>query len=269
MTGPIHPHRWHPSGDAIPRECGIYILHGIGEHGGRYHRLATMLTELGYEVASHDHPGHGKSAGKRGVIDHDDALVDAAIAQFRQFEQETGSIPILFGHSLGGLVATSMVLDRQLAVSGLILSAPAYAPIISTINKIKLKALKIVAPRFTQQLRYNAHLLTHDKEEQELGRNDPLNHRYKSAGLVDWIIRTGERVVGIAHSLRSPTLILIAGSDAVIDATQIQHFADDAGTENLTVHHYENYFHEILNETPERREKVMADIERWLIDLSV
>lgn len=226
-----------------------------------------MLNKLGYEVAAHDHPGHGKSLGKRGVINSDDALVDAAINQFQAFENETGATPILFGHSLGGLVATAMVLDKKVAVAGLILSAPAYSPFITTLNKLKLKLLKAVAPRFTQQLPYNAELLTQDEQEQEKGRTDPLNHRYKSAGIVEWIVRAGRRSIHSAGSLDVPALILIPGSDAVVDATQTQLFVDNAPTEKLTVIRYENYMHEMLNETPERRGRVLSDIERWLADL--
>lgn len=223
-----------------------------------------MLTELGYEVAAHDHPGHGKSLGKRGVIESDGALVDAAIEQFQAFEKETGATPILFGHSLGGLVATSMVLDKKIAVAGLILSAPAYAPFISTVNKLKLKLLNAVAPRFTQQLPYNAELLTQDEVEQEKGRTDPLNHRYKSARLVQWIVNAGRKSIDSANLLNVPTLMLIPSSDAVIDASQTQIFVDNAPADNLTVHHYDNYMHEILNETPERRERVLIDIQQWL-----
>jgi len=224
MTGTIHSHRWHASSDAAPRECGIYILHGIGEHAGRYERVASLFTSL-----------------------------------------ETGATPILFGHSLGGLVATSMVLDKHLAVSGLILSAPAYSPVISPFNKIRLKILKRLAPKFTQQLPYNAQNLTSDKQEQELGRNDPLNHNYKSAGIVEWIVRTGERMINSADTLQVPTLILIPGADAVIDSSQTKKFVEAAPTEHISVHYYEDYLHEVLNETLERREIALADIERWLV----
>lgn len=267
MTSTIYTHRWHPPSDTIPRNCGVYILHGIGEHAGRYQRLAELLTRLGYDVAAHDHPGHGKSSGKRGVINSDDALVDAAIDQFQAFAKETGSNPILFGHSLGGLVATSMVLDKHIDVTGLILSAPAYAPYITALNKVKLKLLKAIAPRFTQQLPYNAELLTHDEDEQERGRTDPLNHRYKSASIVEWIVSAGRRSILSASSLNVPTLMLIPGSDAVIDATQTQIFVNHAPSDKITAYYYENYMHEILNETPERRERVLIDIERWLADL--
>jgi len=266
MTGTIFSHRWHTTGELPRQNRGVYLLHGIGEHGGRYHRFASYLTSLGYEVAAHDHPGHGKSAGKRGVIFSDDELVDAAIEQFLAFKEETGATPILFGHSMGGLVASQMVLDKKLDVSGLILSAPAFSPFISPLNKFKLRLLEIIAPRFAQELPYDAANLTHDKHEQELGRNDPLNHRFKSASLVGWIVRAGRQAIDSAASLDTPTLILIPGSDVVVDKIQTQHFVDRAPADTLTVHHYEHYLHEVLNESVERRDQVTADIGKWLAD---
>lgn len=267
MTATIESHRWHPPHDATPQKRGIYLLHGIGEHAGRYERFATFLTSLGYEVAAHDHPGHGKSSGKRGVIEHDNALVDVAADQFRVFEAETGSTPILFGHSLGGLVATSIVLQKKATVAALMLSAPAYAPFIGPVNKLKLRLLEMVAPRFAQQLPYNAELLTHDPHEQERGRQDPLNHRYKSASVVGWIVRAGSQCIASADTLNVQTLILVPGNDVVVDASQTQVFIDNAPDQLITARHYDNYLHEMLNETPDRREKVHADIEQWLKQL--
>ena len=139
---------------------------------------------------------------------------------------------------------------------------------ISSGNKLKLKLLEAVAPRFTQQLPYNAALLTQDQQEQEKGLNDPLNHRYKSASIVQWIVRTGQNAIDSAHLVTVPTLLLIPGSDAVIDATQTEIFAQRIPSEHLTVHYYDNYLHEILNETPERRERVMDDIRQWISKLA-
>lgn len=267
MTGTIYSHRWHPPSDVQPLKQGIYLLHGIGEHAGRYQRLAAYLTGLGYQVAAHDHPGHGKSAGKRGVIQNDDTLVDAATEQFQAFEREIGSAPLLFGHSLGGLVATKMVLDEKVNAAGLALSAPAYAPFISPFNTAKLKLLEIVAPQFTQKLPYHADRLTHDLIEQDKGRHDPLNHCYKSASIVGWIVRAGRQSIHAANRLSIPTLILIPGADVVVDANQTNLFIKNAPRTLITTHYYDGFRHELLNETPDRREQVMLDIEKWLSTL--
>ncbi len=264
MTSTIHRYRWHPHTQTERQTRGVYLLHGIGEHAGRYERLANRLTELGYEVGAHDHPGHGQSSGKRGVLDANDQLETCAAEQFDAFKRETGSTPFLFGHSLGGLTATSMLLNHKVKVSGLLLSVPAYTPLISRGNKFKLAVLNFIAPRFAQELPYNAHYLTHDKVEQERASNDPLNHRYKSASIITWLVNTGKRSIEQASNLDVSTLILIAGDDRVIDSQGIRHFINAAPKGLVTEHFYPDYRHEILNETPERRQQVLVDIEQWL-----
>jgi len=264
MASSIYQHRWHPHNDAQRPARGVYLLHGIGEHAGRYARLVNRLTELGYVVGAHDHPGHGRSSGKRGILISNEQLEICAAEQFESFKAETGTLPYLFGHSLGGLVATSMVLNHDVEVAGLILSAPAFRPLISKVNKVKLAILNSIAPRYTQQLPYHAHNLTHDESEQEKGRNDPLNHRYKSASIITWLIETGKRSIEQASELDVDTVILIPGDDRVVDEQGIRDFINAAPGRFITEHFYQDFRHEALNETLERRRTVLVDIEQWL-----
>jgi len=264
MTSTVHQHRWPAAAGVTPQGRGIYLIHGIGEHAGRYQRLAQQLSELGYDVGAHDHPGHGKSAGKRGVLNSEYHLEETARAQLNAFSQETDATPILFGHSLGGLVAASMVLNLDVQVAGLILSAPAFAPFISPYNKLKLRVLNFVAPKFTQQLPYKAHFLTHDEEEQQRGRADPLNHRYKSASIVTWLVSVGKRTFNKAPQLSVPTLVLIAGEDVVVNPETMKTFVERAPKQFITERTYADFRHEILNETADRREQVHSDIKSWL-----
>jgi len=264
MASTIHRYRWHPDSEIERQSRGIYLLHGIGEHAGRYERLANRLTALGYAVGAHDHPGHGKSAGKRGVLESKDQLETCATEQFDAFSAETGSTPFLFGHSLGGVAATSMVLNNNVAAAGLLLSAPAYKPIISMGNKIKLVILNLIAPRFAQELPYNAHYLTHDEIEQEKARNDPLNHQYKSASIISWLISTGKRSIEKANGLDVPALILIPGEDRVVDTQGTLDFINTAQPKLITECVYSDCRHELLNETPKRRQQVLVDIVQWL-----
>ncbi len=243
-----------------------YILHGLGEHSGRYERLVQLLLSLGYQVATHDHPGHGQSDGKRGVIKDADLYERVAAEQIERFSIETDSVPVLFGHSLGGVVAANLVLSERVNVSGLILSAPAFSPIISKTNSLKLAALQLIAPQFRQQLPYVASRLTHDKTAQQEGSTDPLNHQYKSASLINWLINAGAHAFTRADQLKIRTLLLVAGEDMVVDSAVSHQFASKAPSEFITICTYPDYYHEILNETAERREAVHKDIERWLVN---
>ena len=267
MKNSIHSYRWQPPANSNCREYGIYLLHGAGEHAGRYEQLATRLAAAGWHVGAHDHPGHGQSSGKRGLIDPSDLLVAEAARQIQSFADETNSMPVLFGHSLGGAVATELVLQHGLSVKGLILSAPAYAPITTKAHRLKLKLLTVLAPRLCLDLGYNAGRVTHDVEIQQKAQADPLMHSFKSASLINWIIRSGQRSLELASTLTSPTLLLIAGGDLVVDSNKTRQFASQVSSEILNKREYEGFYHELLNETPERRERVLDDIEHWLSNL--
>lgn len=264
MSTFIHSYRWQPPSGSPERPHGVYLLHGTGEHAGRYEPFASRLAAEGWFVGAHDHPGHGQSTGKRGLIDPPGALVTQAAIQIQEFAKETGVMPIVFGHSLGGVVATELVLQHGLNVKGLILSAPAFVPLTSAFDRFKLKMLTLLAPRLCLDLGYNASRLTHDKDIQDKAQADPLRHSFKSATLVNWIVDSGRLSLDCASNLSKPTLLLIAGDDQVVNSTKTHLFASRVSSEYLTLIEYDGLYHELLNETLECRERVQTDITDWL-----
>ena len=261
----IHTRRWLPAEHVKVHNTGVYILHGTGEHSGRYEHLAQRLTQAGFRVGAHDHIGHGQSDGTRGVIDPPGTLVTQAAIQCQNFAMQTGHLPVLFGHSLGGVAAAELVLEHKLPVAGLILSAPAFVPYTRFRDRLLLNTLAHVAPVFTVERPYNASRLTHDESIQQIAEADTLNHGFKSASLIGWLLSAGLRQLNNAHALDTDTLLLIAGGDPVVDSSKTEQFVQAAPAERLTTHRYDDYLHEILNETPERAEKAFADIERWML----
>lgn len=260
----IHTYRWNPPTHVEVKNTSVYLLHGTGEHAGRYEAFAKQLTHAGYRVGAHDHPGHGQSLGVRGVFDPPRAHCTQAAIQVMRFAKETNCTPVLFGHSLGGLVAAELVLDFALPVSGLILSAPAFAVIIRKRDWLLVKILAAFAPTFTVQRPYSAKSLTHDEGNQQQAEADPLNHGVKSASLVNWLLVSGPRQLRNANQLSVNTLLLMAGEDSVVDSVQTQRFAANAPEQYMTAKTCEGCRHEILNETPERVEPVHQNILAWL-----
>lgn len=260
----LHTECWYPNRSISEQPKSVYILHGLGEHSGRYQRLVKQLNSLGYIVGAHDHPGHGRSEGERGVVASEALFVDATEQAFNAFADETNTQPILFGHSLGGVVAVKSVLEKRVNASGLILSAPAFSPQISIANQYKVRLLTLIAPNFTQELPYVPGRLTHDQSEEDKGKDDALNHGFKSAGLVNWLVNAGRDAEAGASDITIPTLVLVAGADAVVHADNAKHFADNLPQGIGTTIVYSDYYHEILNETEARRMKVHEDIEHWL-----
>ncbi|MFK7890553.1 MAG: lysophospholipase [Granulosicoccus sp.] len=260
----IHTHRWMPPAGKTVTDRVVYILHGVGEHAGRYAPLASRLAESGYIVGAHDHPGHGLSDGKRGLIDPPGALVTQAAIQIQSFRVETGLPVVVLAHSMGGAIAAELVLQHELAVAGLILSAPAFAPRLTLFQKLLLRVLVRLAPNLCIEFPYSAALLTTDPEQQRRAEADPLNHGFKSAGMIDWLSKSGERSMAFADRLNVQSLMLIAGDDKVVSNESIRQFAEQSSADKITLHEFAGGYHELLNERPELRDQVMQNIDSWL-----
>jgi alpha-beta hydrolase superfamily lysophospholipase len=264
----VHRHRWSPPEGAPVRSGGVYLLHGTGEHAARYERLAQRLAQNGWAVGAHDHPGHGRSGGPRGRIPIAGSLATRAAIEFARFENEIGTRPYLFGHSLGGVVACELVMLHRLPVAGLLLSAPAIVPHLSPRDALKLKLFSRLAPRTVIELPYDPSRLTHDPEQQQAALADPLIHGFKSAEFIGWLMQAATNVLEAADQLDVETLLMIAGADVIIDTDRTREFAQRAPQSLLSVNTYDDCHHELLNELPEHRERIESDIVRWLDERS-
>ncbi len=260
----IHSRRWEAAAGVARRPHGIYLFHGTGEHCGRYEHVADALTQQGFVVGAHDHPGHGQSAGERGKHYPPGAYATQAGIQFMRFAKETGSTPILLGHSLGGVLASELVLMHGLHVHALVLSAPAFLPFVSPMNKVKLHVMNRVAPHYCLELAYDATRLTHDKDMVDISHADKLNHGFKSAGMITWLMRTGREALALSSRLDVDTLLLVPGDDPVVDPAGSQQFATNAPSDKVTLKLYPGGYHELFNEIPELRERAIADMIEWL-----
>ena len=270
MNDAVFTRRWQPaeSYKGSPRSCGVYVLHGTGEHCGRYAELISNLSNAGWAVGAHDHPGHGQSAGERGSVIPQGVIQAQAAIQIQQFAMDTGAPPVVFGHSLGGVLAAEMVLTHHLPVAGLILSAPALRPWITTKQRIQLNLLYALMPDHVKELPGFVENLTHDAQKLEEIANDDLMHRFKSARLIRWLFDSGARSIELAPKLAVPALALIPADDPVIDPASLREWVQRAPKELVKSHEYEGAFHEMFNEIPEIREKVTKDTLAWLESLS-
>src|SRR4029450_4428981 len=108
----------------------VVLVHGLGEHAGRYDHVARPPTSWGFAVPGYDQYGHGESDGVRGALPGQTRLVDdlADVVDSTRARMETGTPLILLGHSVGGLVAASAVALGQVQVDALVLSSPALDP---------------------------------------------------------------------------------------------------------------------------------------------
>ena len=140
-----------PVPEGLAARGAVVLVHGLGEHAGRYERVARRLNEWGFAVRGYDHYGHGDSGGPRGGLPSEARLVDdlADVVQSTRQRMAPGLPLVVLGHSLGGLVAASLAASGQAAIDGLILSSPAFGTRLSSLQKLLLAVVPRLAPKLT------------------------------------------------------------------------------------------------------------------------
>jgi alpha-beta hydrolase superfamily lysophospholipase len=247
----------------------VQIVHGLGEHIGRYGWLAGQLNAAGWRVVGHDQRGHGRSEGRRGAI-ADGASLLADLAQVLDAVRRPGP-HVLLGHSMGGLVAARFVAEAlaprparwSRAVSGLVLSSPAPDPGMNGAQKALLAVLGWLAPGLAVGNGLKPAWLSHDAAVVQAYVDDRLNHDRVTPRLVQFIVDGGACVQRRAAQWTTPTLLLWAGADRCVAPAGSAAFAAAAPQAVLTAERFAGLFHEIFNE-PER-DDVFSHVARWLV----
>jgi alpha-beta hydrolase superfamily lysophospholipase len=241
----------------------IVLMHGLGEHSGRYRHLAHFFNELGLSVRCYDHRGHGRSQGARGdVINGDPMLQDGQIV-LDDFAARQKRPPFLFGHSMGGLFAARFALARMAPLRGLILSSPALAVTLSPLQRKLLGVMHKLAPRLGVPNGLEPQFLSHDAAVVAAYKADPLVHGRISARLLRSMLASIDYCHANASTLAIPTLLQVAGDDHLVDADGARRFFAQLPPGQAELKIYDGYYHEIFNETG--AERPMADLRAWLL----
>jgi alpha-beta hydrolase superfamily lysophospholipase len=263
----LHVRRWSP---ATPARGQVLIVHGLGEHGGRYAHVAADLLSRGWDVTAYDQRGHGHSAGAPGDIATSDSLLaDLARVIDSLRAQQAGPL-VMLGHSLGGLVAARFVaesLQPQPAawsrpIDALVLSSPALDPGMNAVQR----ALLAVVPQVLPHLRVNnglkAEWICRDPAVVKAYIDDPLVHDRISGLLARFIAESGPVVLEAAPRWQLPTLLMWAGADRCVKPGGSARFAAAAPRVVVASREWPGFSHEIFNE-PEK-DQVLAELNRWL-----
>jgi len=252
---------WVPKGKP---KASICLVHGHGEHIGRYEHVAAALTEKGYVMLGFDLRGHGRSAGPRGHTPSYEALMDDITAFFGQIEGRYPDLPrFLYGHSLGGNLVLNYALRRKPALRGVIATGSwlklAFEPPASKVSLGKM--MNNILPSFTQSSGLETAALSHDPAVVEAYENDPLVHDKISTRLFVSTYDSGLWALGHAAEFPLPLLLMHGTADRLTSAEASRQFAE-AGGKQVTLKLWEGWYHEIHNE-PENTQvfKVMTD---WL-----
>ncbi|MEY4345081.1 MAG: hypothetical protein RL032_913 [Pseudomonadota bacterium] len=242
----------------------VVIVHGLGEHIGRYDHVAQRLTDWGFEVRGYDQWGHGESAGKQGSLPTDTKLLDdlADVVDNLRLHMPPEMPLILLGHSMGGLVVARFVSLRMRLVDGCILSSPALDPGLSAFQNFLVSVLPRIAPNLRVRNGLNAHYISHDPAVVTAYQADLSVHDRISARLGRFIATAGPATVATAPQWVVPTLLMYAGDDHLVNAEGSRNFAATAPKRVVASQCFASMYHEIFNELD--ASVVFATLQRWL-----
>ena len=250
---------------AAGRSRGVVVLvHGLAEHAGRYKALAERLRGWGFAVWAHDHHGHGESSGARGGLPSELRLVDDLARVIDDARRENPGLPlVLLGHSLGGLVAASLVARGVRSVDGLVLSSPGLDPGLNKFQKALLAVLPRIAPGLRVGNGLDDNFLSHDRAVVQAYRDDPLTHDRIGGRLARFLAHEGALVQQAAAHWPVPTLLIYAGDDRLVVPAASRAFAEAAASGGMVeARCFESLYHEIFNEVDAG--PVFAALQRWL-----
>jgi acylglycerol lipase len=258
----IYYQAWLPDGEA---KAALQLVHGLGSHSGRYMNVVEYLVPRGIAVYGNDHIGHGKSGGARGMMERFEDFTATITACCDKIRNRMPGKPVfLFGHSMGGLIATHQLIDRQSDYRGAILSAPALI-IQDGISPVKIIISQILARVAPQAglLRLDPNLLSHDPEAVNAYRNDPLVfHGRTPARLAVKLMNAMQRASQRMETITLPLLVFLGSREKIVNPGGARMLYDRAGSKDKTFRIYEGLYHETFNE-PERA-RVLGDMHAWL-----
>lgn len=242
----------------------VIVVHGLGEHAGRYDRLARRLNDCGFAVRGYDLYGHGESGGPRGGLSSDTRLLDdlADIVDSTRHRMEPGTPLLLLGHSLGALVAARLVALGMAPVDGLILSSPAFNAGFTRFQQLLLAVLPALLPNLRVGNGLQPQYLSHDPAVVAAYRADPQVHDRISARLARFIALSGPAVLAAAPRWTVPTLLLYAGDDRLVNPQGSRDFAAAAPPKLVQSQCFDGLYHEIFNEPD--AQPVFDALQTWI-----
>ena len=258
----LYQQTWEPDGQT---RAVVLLIHGLGEHSGRYAHVAKHLTERGFTVYTLDHYGHGKSDGHAGFVERFSVYLDGVNALLGKARDEQPEVPFfLIGHSMGGLIAATCLLENQDAFKACVLSGPALktdqAPPALLLALIRL--LSKLVPTLPM-IQLDASGVSRDPAVVDAYVNDPLVfHGRLSARLIAELSATMDDTLSRASEIRIPVIFMHGEKDVLTAPSGSQEMFDNVSSDDKTLKIYPGLFHEIFNE-PEK-ETVLSEMSAWL-----
>jgi alpha-beta hydrolase superfamily lysophospholipase len=248
----------------------VLLIHGYDDHSARFDHVVGAWNDRGLAVARFDLRGHGRSGGPRGHVTTFAEYVGDAQAILAKLDEEptwksAPGRPILFGHSLGGLVASEVALAMGDRIAGLACTAPFFGlkQPISAVQWVGGKVARKLFPKLRQSSGLVGSDLTHDPAIAKSYDRDPLRFGHATAGWLFAVFDAQDEMLHRAADLQRPLFCIAAGDDRVVSNAATERFFQRAGSREKELDVVPGSFHELLNE-PDWREQASRLAERML-----
>jgi len=240
---------WHLG---APAAGAVVLFHGGHEHSGRFDELARALVGAERSVYAWDARGHGRSPGARGGASHFMDYVRDADCFVRHLDDAHGvhtkDIAVV-AHSVGSVVVATWLHDYAPPVRAAVLGSPAFEVKLYAPFAVPALALwQRIRPEAVVRSYVRPGMLTHDAEEAEVRRHDPLISPDIGVRVLTSLFATSARVIAGANSIGVPTLVLCAGSDWVVRQRAQQRFFSRLGATVKQFVTLPGFYHEVFHE---------------------
>jgi len=247
--------------------CALILIHGFGEHSGRYRYFVERLCAAKIAVFAFDLRGHGQSEGRRGHINCMTDYRGDVAAFVAQVETRHPDLPkFIFGHSLGSLVVLDFVLRQPDGLAGTIISGCGLEPagVVTAPVVFLARTLSVIWPTFPLKVPVAAAALTRDTTEVEAYHSDPLVHHTGTTRLASEVLNVIEWIKEHAQDLQLPILMIHGGADRINLPSGSSNFISRVVFPDKKLLLYPGCFHELHNDL--NRQEVLTDLTRWLLE---
>jgi alpha-beta hydrolase superfamily lysophospholipase len=263
----IFAQAWFP--ESTPKAI-VNLVHGLGEHSGRYHRWGELFAGEGYALVVMDLLGHGRSEGQRGHIKSYQELLDQVDLMLEKAIENFSSSPrVLYGHSMGGNIVINYAISKDPPISALIASSPWLKLVIpiSPLERTFSRLANFLLPGLSIPAKgLGAEKLSHDPEHWEEVRKDPLIHRKVSVRCAYEIMNRGEYALRHVYRINKPFLLMHGNADEITSQKASEEFVANT-SERTRLKIWDGLRHELHSELEYK--EVFGFIIDWLNEITL